>query len=326
MTNRDDIQLDEDIDRLLDKGAALEQPPADVEEHVWEKLDESIGEPESGDATEQESQRGGEQTASSSGDEEGFIDFISNQLSSLGSSASKAASLKLLGGLAGIGALIGVAAAVDYDDNQTPGQQTQKLKKAVNVEKPKVRSGPSVQGKAKEETPTVHRREQTDHSTGTALPAETTDESSDKLAKRQPDREGNAPSTANSESNRGKTGDTDAAKRREATVEKQSPGKPTGQEQKKAGSPEPSGSLAAERRLLQKAQSQLETESSQALETLQRHADRFPEGQLTAERKVLRLRALDRLERNGRLRKEAQRFLEEHPNSIFRGVVSEYLE
>jgi hypothetical protein len=38
------------------------------------------------------------------------------------------------------------------------------------------------------------------------------------------------------------------------------------------------------------------------------------------------LGTLDRLERNGRLRKEAQRFLEEHPNSIFRGVVSEYLE
>jgi len=75
--------------------------------------------------------------------------------------------------------------------------------------------------------------------------------------------------------------------------------------------------------LLDEAQAQLSRSPRRTLTLVQRHARRFPAGQLVPEREVLRVDALRRLGRREEARIAADRFLRTHPNSSQRHRVEQ---
>ena len=81
-------------------------------------------------------------------------------------------------------------------------------------------------------------------------------------------------------------------------------------------------SLGAERALLEVARTALSRgDSAAAMESLDRHVQRFPAGQLTEEREALYVQALARAGRHDEARARAARFEKRFPGSVFRPVV-----
>jgi hypothetical protein len=76
--------------------------------------------------------------------------------------------------------------------------------------------------------------------------------------------------------------------------------------------------------IIARAQDQLRADSAaEALRTLARHRDRFPDGALVQEREVLEIDALIRAGRPDRARAAAERFLAAHPGSALAARVRE---
>lgn len=85
---------------------------------------------------------------------------------------------------------------------------------------------------------------------------------------------------------------------------------------------DPAATLAEELRILGAAKASLPTRPAQALAQVDLHARRFPAGQLSDMRELVRLRALKGLD-SDRVRPLAERFLSRYPNSAFRKDVLE---
>ena len=83
--------------------------------------------------------------------------------------------------------------------------------------------------------------------------------------------------------------------------------------------PKPAGGLEEELRLLRPAQ--LARDPARALELLDEHARRFPQGLLREQRIAARINALCALHRTDEAREEAARFLAESPQSLFASKV-----
>lgn len=80
--------------------------------------------------------------------------------------------------------------------------------------------------------------------------------------------------------------------------------------------------LAAERALLEVARTALgQRDGAHALASLERHAQRFPSGQLREEREALSVQALALLGRAADARARAERFKKAYPASMFTPVV-----
>lgn len=80
--------------------------------------------------------------------------------------------------------------------------------------------------------------------------------------------------------------------------------------------------LEAERRLIDGARTALlRGDTASALASADEHAQRFPRGQLVAEREALAVRALVRSGRVAEARVRARRFVEEHPNHALGEVI-----
>jgi hypothetical protein len=85
-------------------------------------------------------------------------------------------------------------------------------------------------------------------------------------------------------------------------------------------------SLAAERALIEQAQTALAREQgTAALAVLERHARDFPQGELAEERDSLQVQALVKMERYEQARKAAAHFHGRFPRSIFGAMVDEAL-
>jgi hypothetical protein len=86
-------------------------------------------------------------------------------------------------------------------------------------------------------------------------------------------------------------------------------------------------SLAAERALIEQAQTALAREQgAAALAVLERHARDFPQGELAEERDSLQVQALVKMERYEQARKAAAHFHGRFPRSIFGAMVDEALK
>ncbi|MEO1334410.1 MAG: hypothetical protein AAFV29_02145 [Myxococcota bacterium] len=79
----------------------------------------------------------------------------------------------------------------------------------------------------------------------------------------------------------------------------------------------PEQGLAAEARLLERARLKVRSDPEAALELVQNHAHRFPEGGLVAEREVLAVDILMRLNRRTDAHQRAKRFLQHHHHSPY---------
>jgi len=91
--------------------------------------------------------------------------------------------------------------------------------------------------------------------------------------------------------------------------------------------PSPSNDLAAERRLVEEGRMSLAGgQSARALKTLERHAQRFPHGQLVEERESLWIRALAAAGRRDEARARGARFHARFPRSLFRPAVDSTLQ
>lgn len=84
--------------------------------------------------------------------------------------------------------------------------------------------------------------------------------------------------------------------------------------------------LSDERLVLSRAQAALgRGHPERALEALEEHAERYPDGRLAEERDMLRVRALSVAGRKGRARRRAREFLETYSESIFEGMMRRIL-
>ena len=297
--------MDSEVEKLLEKGTESKSLAPETEEQIWGELEESI---EAGDVPdllqeadaaqgEVPSSSGAGQSASSAGGAAGAGGGGGTAFQ-LGGLSLSSGVLKVVG-VSGVVAVLGtgvwINSGAEKADKATSNQSNgSKIEKVVNFE--------PVEPKHVQYAPVVERTKKKDDS-------EERSEEPVTVEKSKPSQD---PPTKGGEKSGRKSRDSGAT---------ETPKRPTG-----LAKESPTYNLSAERKLVSQAREALDKDRFQKTENfLDRHESKFPDGQLAEQRDVLRIQTLQQSGSNEQARQRASTFLEEYPNSILSGSVSEIL-